>query len=105
MYGTIFNVIDFDDDDRPLSMVEVNPKDGYNKLGPVYSRIREYCIYSISEKYSVDLIDFLNLPRHMTDMLIEESRESLRQSQKLKNNVESDTRKQLKRDGYDVRNM
>lgn len=105
MYASIFDLTDFDDEDRPFNIVEVGPKDGYNKLSPLYARIREYRIYSINERYSVELIDFLQLPRHLTDMLIEESREGLRQNQKLKKDVEGDTRRQLKKEGFNTSNF
>ena len=102
MYATIFDMTDFDDEDAPFNLVEVGLKDGFNKLSPTYARIREFRIYSIHERYSVDLVDFLNLPRHITDMMIEESRAGLRQAQKLKRDVEGDTRRQLKKEGFDV---
>lgn len=102
MYNSIFDIVDFDDEDRPYSIVEIGPKDGFNKLSPTYARIREYRIYSINERYGVSLLEFLEMPRHITDMLIEESRESVQINQKLKKGVENDTRKQLKREGYDI---
>lgn len=102
MYATIFDMVNFEDEDSPFNIVEVGTKDGFNKLSPTYARIREFRIYSINERYSIDLVDFLNLPRHLTDMMIEESRAGLRQNQKLKRDVEGDTRRQLKKEGFNV---
>lgn len=105
MYCTIFGITDFDDEDRPYAMVEVEKKDGYHELSPLYARIREYRIYSVNERYNIDLVDFLNMPRHVTDMLISDSRIGTRQNQKLKKSVEDDTRRQLQKEGFDVSNL
>lgn len=101
MYATIFELTDFEDEEQPFNLVEVGLKDGFNQLAPIYARIREYRIYSIRERYSVDLVEFLNLPRHITNMMIEESREGLRQTRKLKRDIEGETRRQLKKEGFD----
>lgn len=100
LYCDVFGISDLNDKDKPLAMVEVGPKDGYHTLSPLYARIREYRIYSINERYSVDLIDFLNLPRHLTDQLIEDARIGLRNAEKIRNGVEDDARAQLKKEGF-----
>lgn len=105
MYDTIFGITNFDDEDRPYGMVEVSKKDGYHELSPVYARIREFRIYSINERYSIDLVDFLQLPRHIGDMMISDSRMGLRNSQKMREGVERDTLSQLRKDGHDIRGL
>lgn len=100
MYCDVFGIADLNNLDNPYAMVEVGPKDGFNELSPIYARMREFRIYSINERYSVDLIQFLNLPRHITDRMIDDARIGLRNTEKLKNSVEHDALKQLRREGF-----
>lgn len=100
MYCDVFGISDLGNEEKPYALVEIGPKDGFNELSPIYARMREFRIYSINERYSVDLIQFLNMPRHMTDRMIDDARIGLRNTERLKNSVELDALKQLKKDGY-----
>lgn len=101
MYYDVFKIVDFNDVNKPLAVVEYTPVDGLNELGPTYSRIREYRIYSIYERYHISLIDFLTLPVNITQMLIQESRLGLEQSSKQQKQAEAAARAKLRREGMD----
>lgn len=102
MYCSIFDMVDFENEDKPYGIVEVGLKDGFNKLNPLYARIREFRLYNIGTRYHIDLVDFLNLPHHVTAMMLEEARYSTLQDEKIKDDAESATRRDLKNKGFDT---
>lgn len=75
-YADIFKTANLDDDEHPYALSEVSHVDGLHELGPVYTRIRQFRLYNIHERYGISLIEFLHMPRHISDMILSECQEA-----------------------------
>ena len=75
-YADIFKTANLDDESRPFALSEVNNVDGLHELGPVYTRIRHFRLYNVHERYGISLIEFLHMPRHISDMILNECQEA-----------------------------
>ena len=102
MYNDVFDIADLDDDNNPLALVAYNGKDGLHELGPIYSRIRDYRLYGINERYNLNLKDFLNMPRHITDRIIEDAKLDIAKTSALRQKSHMSALKDLQKEGYDV---
>ena len=70
-YVDIFNISDLDDDDRPFALVEISNVDGARELGPLPSRIKDFHTHDIGKFMNLSLIEFLNLPHHIVEHIID----------------------------------
>lgn len=102
MYNDVFDIADLDDDSNPLALVSYTPVDGLHELGPIYSRIRDYRLYGINERYNLNLKDFLNMPRHITDRIIEDAKLDIAKTSAIRSRTQNAALKELKNEGYDV---
>lgn len=102
MYVDVFGIADLDDEENPYALVACSPVDGLHHLGPVYSRIRDFRLYGINERYNVSLVEFLNLPRHIGDRIIEDAKIDIEKLSKLRNKSHKGALDELKKEGFDV---
>ena len=102
MYNDVFDIADLDDDNNRLALVAYNAKDGLHELGPIYSRIRDYRLYGINERYNLNLKDFLNMPRHITDRIIEDAKLDIAKTSAIRQKSHNSALKELQKEGYDV---
>lgn len=59
---------------RPLALVAMHPKEDVMEGGPLYSHVRRYYNYQIYKHFGVSLVDFLELPMHVVDLLYDIAR-------------------------------
>lgn len=52
-------------------MVEISNVDGARELGPLPTRIREFHTHDIGKFMNISLIEFLNLPHHIVEHIID----------------------------------
>lgn len=98
-YVDIFNISDLDDDNRPFALVEISNVDGARELGPLPTRIREFHTHEIGKLMNISVIEFLQLPHHIVEHLIDFSvYERLAEEQdrlKAKNHSKKEMREEL----------
>ena len=100
MYVEVFGISDLDNDENPYALVACSPIDGLYELGPIYSRIRDFRLYGVNERYSINLVDFLNLPHHIAQRLIEVSKLDIAKISKIQSKNVNKVENDLAREGF-----
>lgn len=55
---------------NPLSIVSMHPSERYTEGSGLYNLIGRYIKHSIKDRFGLDLIQFMHLPREFTEELI-----------------------------------
>ena len=63
-----------DDVTRPFAALTEQPKDGLRALWPDANRIRQYRLYKVGEHWKFSLEEFLNQPRWIVEMILDDLR-------------------------------
>lgn len=74
-YAEKFGIADLGDPFKPLALVAESPRDGNHLLWPLYNKIRRFQMLEVHKHYGLNLIDFLSLPRDVTEMILTELRD------------------------------
>jgi hypothetical protein len=74
-YEELSGIVRLDDPQRPLALVGESPIDGNRLLWPMYNRIREFKMYEVYKHYGLSLTEFLDLPRDIVEMILNELRD------------------------------
>lgn len=72
MYETTYDLTDLDNDLEPLALIKQNDsKEGLWELGTRTRYMREFSIYKVHEHFGLSWIEFIQLPKHECDFIID----------------------------------
>lgn len=73
-------------------MVADSDTDGLRQLWGMESRIREFKLYEITKHYGYNLTEFLHLPRHIVEFILEEQRDEESKARKARDKAEREAK-------------
>lgn len=69
-YETAYGIFNHNAPDAgPLALVQKHESEQVSEAGPLYNLIRRFHLHGIHERFGVSLLEFLDLPRDITDLL------------------------------------
>ena len=72
LYETTYELTDLDNDLEPLAIIKQNEaKEGLWELGTRARYMREFHIYQVSTHFGLSWLEFIKLPRHHCDFMID----------------------------------
>lgn len=71
---------EMNDPQKPLALVADSDRDGLRGLWGMETRIRQFKLYEIHKHYGYNLTEFLDLPRHIVEFILEEQRDEERKA-------------------------
>lgn len=72
MYETTYDLTDLDNELEPLAIIKQNEaKEGLWELGTRTRYMREFHIYQVHTHFGMSWIEFIQLPRHECDFIID----------------------------------
>lgn len=75
LYETTYELTDLDNDLEPLAIIKFNEvKEGLWELGPRATLMREFSIYNVKEHFGLSWLEFITLPRHECNFMIDHLR-------------------------------
>ena len=75
LYETTYELTDLDNEMEPLAIIKQNDiKEGLWELGPRAILMREYHIYRVHEHFGLSWLEFIQLPRHECNFMIDHLR-------------------------------
>ncbi len=72
VYDIAFGVNDHSNDSSPLSLIKMHPTEDMHSRSMLYSRVKRYINMDIHQSTGLNLIDFLELPREMVELIFAE---------------------------------
>lgn len=73
-YTTIFEIIDLENREEPLSMVIYTNADTLGDNGPIAELIQSYRSNEILDKYGLNITDYFNMPVNIAKLLVSNSK-------------------------------
>lgn len=83
--------------ERPLALVGYHPKEDLIEGGMYFTLIREYKQYKIKDHFGYNLTEWMDLPKHIADFLIELADGYNKQSEKEKTKEHNEFDRQIKK--------
>lgn len=69
LYYTMYGIHNLDDTEHPLALVRYTNADTVGDLGSVAELINNFRIFTIHEKYGLNLTEYMNLPIDIIELL------------------------------------
>ncbi len=96
LYEEGSHIANLDDHERPWALVADSDTDGLRQLWGLESRIREFKLYEITKHYGYNLTEFLHLPRHLVEFILEEQRDEESRARKARDKAEREAKHNTK---------
>lgn len=84
----------------PMALVKMHPKEQLIEGGPYYRLVREYHGAKIHKEFGISLTDYLELPRHIMELLLGICKEEIKAASRAAEKQMQDMRKGLADKGY-----
>lgn len=80
-YETMYEIFNHDGPQaaaRPLALVAMHPKENYSEYSKLYRTIWRFQHHNVKEMFGLNLVEFLNLPHELVELLFKISFEQVR---------------------------
>lgn len=100
MYIDTHQLCDLDATQHPWPLISDTPRDGLRGLWSVERRLSEFELYEITKHYGYNFTEFISLPRHMVERILENRRDAERKIRDARQKAEKDLAKES--EGYNA---
>jgi hypothetical protein len=97
-YLDTFKLVDLDNTDHPWALVADHDRDGLRDLWGMEKRLMEFELYEIHSKYGYDFTQFISLPRHLVEFILNGRRDEERKLRVAREKAERDASKKFEQD-------
>lgn len=97
-YIDTFKLEDLDTTDHPWALVADHNRDGLRDLWGMEKRLMEFELYEIHSKYGYDFTQFISLPRHLVEFILNGRRDEERKLRVAREKAERDAAKKFEND-------
>lgn len=73
-YDETYGIADYSYDDprNPMALIAMHPKEDYLTNGRMERTIKSYAKYRVLKHYGISLLEFLDLPRHISQVIMDD---------------------------------